>query len=145
MQALRGRAASCEGVESTRTDQLCWLAAFVLAVKRALQRFVLFPLYKICPLYVPCKNFSERVGFSDLKVLTIIIRYKHERWRQLRQESKFEQYHNSKCRYGERVRQLLEAKSADNTLCIIEHFGKMPCQLAGAVLSQMSGNCAVVP
>ena len=33
----------------------------------SLQRFVLFPLYKICPLYVPCKILARGIDFSDLK------------------------------------------------------------------------------
>ena len=40
---------------------------------------------------------------------------------------------------------MLQARSADNTLCIIEHFGNARCRAAaaGAVLKPLGGNCAV--
>ena len=49
--------------------------------------------------------------------------------------------HNSKCRYGERGAADAQAKSADNTGCLIEHFGNADAvpQLPERYLSRKAG------
>ena len=49
--------------------------------------------------------------------------------------------HNSKCRYGERGAADAQAKSADNTGCLIEHFGNADAvpQLPERCLSRKAG------